>query len=60
MNKKPTVARYNFELYKSLRKAGVSKFNSLKGVILAIQEQISYKKMPWHKIDNIPKRTACR
>ena len=57
-NKLPSIAKYNIELYKALRSAGVSRLNSLKGVVFAIQEQLSYGKMPWHKVDRVPNRTT--
>ena len=56
--KLPPVARYNIELYKSLRNAGVSRMTSVRGVGMAIQEQFRNRKMPWNRIDNIPGRTA--
>ena len=57
-DKTPSVARYNIELYKSLRNAGVSRITSVRGVGMAIQEQFRNSKMPWNTVDNIPGRTA--
>lgn len=53
INKIPTVLRYNIELFKSLRKAGMGVITSLKGVYNAIIEQIKNKKFFWNKVDNI-------
>ena len=53
MGKIPTVARYNVELYKSLRKSGMGIFKSAKGTGLAILEQLKNGKYPWSKVSNI-------
>ncbi|PUV23853.1 RHS repeat domain-containing protein [Sphingobacterium athyrii] len=50
------VLRYNFELYKSLRNAGMGVFTSMKGVYKAFGEQLRNGKYPWTKVENIDVR----
>lgn len=56
----PSVLNYNVQLYKSLRKAGAGRINSLKGVGRAIGEQRRNNVGLFDKIRNIPNRTAYR
>lgn len=46
-----TVVRYNLELFKALRNAGVGIFTSAKGLIVAQIEQLKNGVKPWDKIN---------
>ncbi|TDK21483.1 hypothetical protein E2F46_14685 [Luteimonas aestuarii] len=51
--KMPSVFKYNTELYKSLRNAGMGRLTSIRGVYSALGEQLRNGKYPWNKVDNI-------
>ncbi|MDR2914077.1 MAG: hypothetical protein LBV74_04490 [Tannerella sp.] len=58
IGKRPTVFRYNVELFKSLRNAGMGVGTSLKGVYRALGEQLRNGVYPWKRIDVNVKRVA--
>ncbi|WCC43732.1 RHS repeat-associated core domain-containing protein (plasmid) [Tenacibaculum finnmarkense] len=57
---RPTVSGHNIQLYKSLRKAGVGRINSLRGVGRAIREQRRNGLRFRDNVPNMPRRTAYR
>ena len=56
--KTPLVLRYNFELFRSLRKAGVGRIASLKGVFKAIGEQRRNRVRLLDRLPNLPNRVT--